>query len=247
MKRNILILIFVFSSAHLFSQNKSVFNIKEVLIDKPKALKEVKVEIKDKEEFYEDENYIITKSCKGEWGGSAWFKNKKSGIIYSCQSSCPKSINKIEGKYIITSSLAHLSGHSEIIMIENPEKLEQYKKPKPRKDENGTSFYYAVDLESKSTQGVKTLWSESKILTLLSFLYNNKLYHVMNIKDMIFVTTLEKNKIVVTDTISKKRIWSHHSVKKINDSHLVLYLGRRSQKNEYLEIKDNNIKLVRYK
>ena len=70
---------------------------------------------------------------------------------------------------------------------------------------------------------------------------------VNSINDVTYITTLENGKLVIVDTISKKRIWSHHTENKISQSHTILYLGRKFQHNEYLEIKGNKITLVRYK
>jgi len=250
MKRKVTLFIFTimfFKYNGTCAQNKSVFEIKEVLIQKPKTRKYHKVEFVEKEILLEDENYLITKSCSGEWGGSIWFKSKKNGIVYSCQSTCVKSINKINGKYIVTNSLSHMNGYSEIIIINDPKKLEQYKKPLVRKDENGTPLLYAGELESKSRKGINVVWSKQDVLTILSFLYNNTLYHIMNINDDIFITTIENSKIVVVDKFSTNRIWSHHTVNKISDNHIFLYLRKNFQKDEYIEIKDNKIKLVTYK
>ncbi|MFT0155921.1 hypothetical protein [Tenacibaculum ascidiaceicola] len=250
MKRKITLLIFtimLLKYNFIYTQNKSVFEIKEILIERPKTRKYHKVEFVEKEKLLEDESYLITKSCSGEWGGSIWFKSKKSGIVYSCQSTCVKSINKINGKYLITNSLSHMNGYSEIIIIDDPKKLEQHKKSSVRKDKKGYSLLSVRELESKSRIGVNVIWSKQGILTILSFLYKNTLYHIMDINDDIFITTIKNSKIVVVDKFSTNRIWSHHTLDKISDNHIFLYLRRNFQKDEYIEIKDNKIKLVTYK
>lgn len=241
----ILNLLFIMSISDLFCQNENTFEVEEIIIEK-KYNKRTKP-TEEKDYFYEDSEYIVTISCSGEWGGSVWFENKKTGIIYSCQSTCPKSINKVDNKYIITNSLAHMSGMSEIIEIENPNQLSIFKKPEPRNDKDGKPFYYAGDMESKSRKGVKSLWSEFETLIILSFLYKNKLYHIATKNGATYLTTLENNELVTVCLISKKRIWSHHTVNKIDKNHTFLYLGRDVYENEYIEIKGSKIKLVRHK
>ncbi len=76
MKRSIIIIFLI-----LFSltncQDKNTFDIQEVLIEK-KFSKRKKSNSTEKETFfYEDKEYLVTKTCRGEWGGSIWFKNKK--------------------------------------------------------------------------------------------------------------------------------------------------------------------------
>jgi len=247
MKKLIPILILTLSLTNSFCQKKNVFEIKEILIERKFDRTKTENNTEKKKVLFEDEQYIIKGTCMGEWGGTTWFENKKTGKIYSCQSTCPKSINKIESKYIITNSLAHMSGYSEIIEVDNPENLDIFEKPKPRKDINGNSIYYAGDFESNSRKGVKVIWSKDETLTLLSFLYKEVLYHVMTFDNSTYLTSIQKGELKIIDKISEKRIWSHHIEKKISKNHTTLFLGRENQKSQYLEIKNNKLKLVRNK
>ncbi|MFK8058640.1 MAG: hypothetical protein AB8B78_00955 [Polaribacter sp.] len=247
MKKIIPILILILSLTNCFCQKKSTFQIEEILIERKFEKVKTKSNFGKKKVFFEDENYIISGTCRGEWGGSVWFENKKTGKIYSCQSACPKSVNKIENNYIITNSLAHMSGYSEIIRVNNPENLDIFKKPKPRKDKNGNSMYFGEDFESKSRKGVKVLWTKDEILTLLSFHYKTTLYHVMTFDNSTYLTKIENGELKTVDKISEKRIWTNNIEKRISESHTILYLGRENQKSQYLEIKNNKLKLVRNK
>lgn len=241
----ILTLLFICSINNFFCQNDKAFEIEEIIIERRYNKKEKIAE--NSNLFYEDSEYIVTKSCSGEWGGSIWFEHKKTGIVYSCRSTCPKSIHKIDNKYVITNSTAHMNGVSEIIEIENPDQLSIFKKPEPRNYKNGKPFYYVGELESKSRKGVKSLWSEHETLIIFSFLYGSKLYHITTKNGATLLTTLKNNKLILVCLISKKEIWSHHSVNKIDENHTFLYLGNEIYENEYIEIKNSKIKLVRYK
>jgi len=139
-----------------------------------------------------------------------------------------------------------MSGSSEIIQIEKPNELSIFEKPVPRGKRNGIDFYYAGDNESKSRKGIKVLWEASEILTYMSFYRNKTLYHIMVKEGKTYLTTLIENKLVIVNLISEKEIWSHNTSYKINENHLILSLGRVNKSNGYLEIKDSNIKLVRY-
>jgi hypothetical protein len=239
--------IIVFCFIKCSKKENTSFNIQEVFMETTFEQKRNPEFIEKDGVFFEDTDYIVNKTCSGEFGGSIWFKNKKTGIEYSCNSTCPKSINKIDNKYIITNSLSHMSGSSEIIQIENPKELSIFEKPKPRGKRDGIDFYYAGDKESKSRKGIKVLWKESDILTYLSFYRNKTLYHIMVKKGKTYLTTLVENKLVIVNLISEKEIWSHNVAYKIDENNLTLSLGRINLSNGYLEIKDNNIKLVRYK
>lgn len=71
---------------------------------------------------------LVSKSCRGEFGGTIKFKSKKTGIEYCCASTCPVVVNKVSGKYIVTNTLAHMRGFSELIeIIGNEITLMRYK------------------------------------------------------------------------------------------------------------------------
>ena len=247
MKKLIAFIILISSLNNSFCQEKNVFEIEEILIKRKFNRTKTENDTDKKKTLFEDEKYIIKGTCMGEWGGTTWFENKKTGKVYSCQSTCPKSVNKIKNKYIITNSLAHMSGYSEIIEVDNPESLEIFEKPKPRKDKNGNSMYYAGDFESKSRKGIKVLWEKDEILTLVSFLYENLLYHIMTFDNKTYLTIIEKGKLKIIDKVSEKSIWSHNIEQRISENHSILYLGRKTDRSQYLEIEDNKLKLVRNK
>lgn len=124
--------------------------------------------------FFEDENDIVSKTCSGEWGGTIKFKNKKTGVEYACGATCPVVVNKISGKYIVTNTLGHLSGFTEIIEIDNPDLTSAFKLNKPLKKGN-VIFRYAGDDEFKSVKGTHKLIDSIGIMTLASFPYAGEL------------------------------------------------------------------------
>lgn len=83
------------------------FDIETILITDSTQFKEPSDFTRYDSVFFQDENYYARRACSGEWGGSIWFKNKRTGIEYSCSATCPVIINKIGEKYIVTNTLAH--------------------------------------------------------------------------------------------------------------------------------------------
>lgn len=84
--------------------------------------------------FFEDEKYIVERSCSGEWGGSIYFINKLNNKKYECTATCPIALNKINNSYVVTASLAHLVGFSQILKIDDPKDLTLFKKKKKEKN-----------------------------------------------------------------------------------------------------------------
>ena len=172
MKTYIFIFLFVLLSCRKESE---VFKFTTETTSKSLA-KELK-QIKNWESYgflFEDENYEIWKSCSGEWGGSVYFKNKKTGKLFATKSICAVSINKINNKYYISNSLSHLFGSSNIMEISNPEKLKPILKLPTFHPEISTSQY-----ETDNSSGTKSLVDSSEVLIRTSFVYNDKLYSIL--------------------------------------------------------------------
>lgn len=73
--------------------------------------------------FYEDENYIVTSKCRGEFGGRIFFKDKKTDVVSIAYATCPVILHKINNKYHLTTSLDHATGFYEIYEIDDPDEL----------------------------------------------------------------------------------------------------------------------------
>src|SRR5690606_24452109 len=73
--------------------------------------------------FFEDENYIVTSECRGEFGGEIYFKNKKTNVTTIGLATCPVIINKLENAYYLTTSLLHGTGFFKFSEISDPDQL----------------------------------------------------------------------------------------------------------------------------
>ncbi|AUC15910.1 hypothetical protein BTO06_12440 [Tenacibaculum sp. SZ-18] len=247
MKSIYILIITLFSLTICKGQDKITFDIKEVFLQKKDFKKRKSDFIKKGGNFYEDKDYIVSKSCSGEWGGSIFFKNKKSGIEYSCSATCPVSVNLIDGKYIVTNSLAHLSGSSDIIEIKNPELMSVFKMPEPREIKNGIKHYYTGDTESKSRKGVKEIWNGFGILTLISFEFKEQLYHIISKDAKTFLATIVESELKIINQISKERIWDYApETFKDEKGNLIVFFNNHSTSG-YIEIIGNEIKVIRTK
>jgi len=197
--------------------------------------------------IFEDSLYIVSKTCSGEWGGTIKFKNKKTSVEYSAASTCPVVVNKMNGKYYITNTLAHLSGLSEILEISNPELMSVFKLPKPRSKKGKTIVRYIGDDESKSIKGTKQLVDSIGVLTLASFQYNRQLYHIVTDYEKTFLTKIDKNRFVTIDTISNMSIWTYDPEVFVNDKgHLSVFFKNQDLEG-ILEIYENQITVRRKK
>ncbi|WP_316789606.1 hypothetical protein [Pedobacter frigoris] len=224
---------------------ENVFIIKEV-IDTTMTKKSPQDFDKVYTAFFEDKDYIVRKTCSGEWGGTVIFKNKKTGIEYCCGSTCPVVVNKMSGKYIVTNTLAHMIGFSEIIEIENPDSMNIFKLSKPRKVK-GKKIRYVGDDESKSIAGTRKLVDTTGVFTLASFLYKEELFHIITDFHKTFLAKIHEGKFVTLNEISNESIWTYNpEVIKTSDGRCVVFFENK-EVNGYVEIFGNEITLMRYK
>ena len=117
----------------------------------PSLLKWVPAEGVKPAPLYEDENYIVTSSSSGEWGGTIFFTSKQDGKIYEGASLSPIQVVRKDGVYYVSNALEHMSGHSTICAIADPQKMAVFKNDRPTAD----SLIHLR--ESTSTQGIKTI------------------------------------------------------------------------------------------
>ena len=197
--------------------------------------------------IFEDSLYIVSKSCSGEWGGTIKFKNKITGIEHSAASTCPVVVNKLNDRYYVTNTLAHLSGFSEILEISNPDSMTVFELPKPRAKKGKRIFRYVGDDESKSTKGTKQLVDSIGVLTLASFPFNGKLYHIVTDFKKTFLTKIEENKFVTIDTVSEKTLWTYNPAVFVSESGHLLVWFENQESEGYLDIFENQITVVRRK
>lgn len=154
---------------------------------------------------------MVRKTSSGEWGGTIWFKNKKSGIERSCNATCPVFVTKFDGKYVVTATLNHLSGFSQIIEIDNPELLTIFKLPKPRKAHSNTLLRYVGDDESKSSKGARVLLDTMRVSILVSLPLNGELYHIITDYKKTHVAKIEHKRFVIIETLSQESFWTYDS------------------------------------
>jgi len=247
MKEIIFIFLTLIIYLNSYGQTEGLFEIKEFIVKDSLQRRTVSDFKRQNSNFYEDENYIVSKTCSGEWGGTIKFKNKRTGVETSCSATCPVVVNKLNGKYFVTNTLAHLMGFSELIEIPNPDSLSIFKLPKPRNRKGKTAIRYVGDDESKSTIATRQLVDSIGVLTLASFIYKEQLFHIVTDFQKTFVAKIENKKFVTIDAISKESIWTYDpEVIKTIDDHYVVFFSNETTKG-YLDIYDNKINLIRYK
>jgi hypothetical protein len=165
---------------------------------------------------YEDDNFIITSTCSGEWGGSLYFRDKRTSKLYECQSTCTVNIIKTDNKYSITASLSHLSGSVNIFEIEDPLKLKVYNRDYLQKKRDAAKkkhqLYVGIigDDESNSKQGTIQLIDSIGIISPISFKYGSQIYYIVEKYKNVTIDIIQDKKLVPVDDLTSLNIWSDY-------------------------------------
>ncbi len=154
------------------------------------------VEIKKTDDrVFEDERFYVTFLDFGEWGGTIWFKDKKTGNEYEIASSDPI-INKFNGNYYVTTG-------SKVLVIEDPLKLKICESNSKYKIVESAEWH----MGSQFTKGADTIFvyyaskENSKFYIATAFVLDNQLKYLCVDSNIVFIANIESGKIIATDTI----------------------------------------------
>ncbi|MGH1385266.1 hypothetical protein [Kordia sp.] len=158
--------------------------------------------------FYEDEDYIVSSQCKGEFGGTIFFEHKKTKKIYSCVASCLTSVNKLNNVYYLTSALGHLGASSKILEIKDPTALIEVKKGTPIKNNWWINKGLTHDDLLKGTEKIIDTFG---LLIHDAFIIKNKLYYLNETEisnssygmsmGNVLLSVVKDRKLITVDTI----------------------------------------------
>jgi hypothetical protein len=125
--------------------------------------------------IYEDESYIIERESYGEFGGLVYFRDKATGAKY--EALCPYGIkvNYFQNKYYVTSYLAHLSGFSSIIEIEDPHLLHSASPEQARRTGEIETLPYIQDNKEFLKKGSKVIFNKIGMRIHTTFVHKGRL------------------------------------------------------------------------
>ena len=135
---------------------------------------------------FEDSNFEVYSTCAGEFGGSLLFIDKKNREkVYVLSSTCPKMIDFKDGKYIITSTLAHMSGSASVKILRNPRQLPLFQKDK--------SFSRQISTPDSLLENIIDTFG---LTANIYYPYKNKGFIIFSEYDTAFVGEILKGKII---------------------------------------------------
>jgi hypothetical protein len=133
--------------------------------------------------FYEDEFYDIYATCNGEWGGTIYFKDRKTKISYEASSTCPIVINKIDNEYFVTNFMGHMMGFASVLKITDPTKLEK------------SDLNFERHEGSRYEKGVEVLLDTMGFYISTSFVSDKQLFHLYSDDHGTYIGKIENKKM----------------------------------------------------
>jgi|GEM_PF-1668129 len=193
--------------------------------------------------LYEDEDYIVSAYCYGEFGGGLLFKSKRTDSTYTCQATCVLNILKLHQHYIANCTLAHMAGSARVLEIADPRKMKAL--PINRK-KRGKHPRITVMQGELSTAGTKTLADSVGVHLAGSFLLNERPYFIVTNSENTFLTTIESGRFMTVTKLADFSTWSYDpSVRETPDGHyLFFYKNDKSQ--GYIDVYNTTINVIRY-
>jgi hypothetical protein len=227
------------------AQTVPVFDISQETVDRKAYQSYVDSVEKQRGGFYEDEHYSVKKQCHGEFGGFVTFKNKKTGLQYVCGATCAVSLVKMGKKYVLTNTLAHMVGFSNIVAISNPDSLQRLARPTPKGRKLEQFEYHQKNTTAKV--GLKSLVDTLGVLTMLSFVFQEQLFHLVTDFKNTYVTTITKGRFVTVATIPGISPWCYDPapIRLSNKGWLLSFENNDAE--GFVEVVGNKIRVIRYK
>lgn len=204
--------------------------------------------------LYEDDNYIVSSCCAGEFGGSVYFQNRETDSMFTTPATCANTVFKYGDQYILTNSLGHSSGFTSIVSISEPKHLFPYGTDSTASCNWHTSLFHDASFDNyKSLQkflrrGSEVLLDTLGFQSLISFESNDEvhlMYSEYDSPNSIKISRVANNRMELIDSIAYPWVYSTtHSQHYGN-----LYLNRfrnRDGRTGFILVRDDFVTMVSF-
>jgi hypothetical protein len=157
--------------------------------------------------LFEDEHYVCTRDCHGEFGGTLYFFDKLTKRITRTDATCATTVWKQDGHYQVLTSLAHMLGSAKRGAIQAPELLA----PAPTlRNPFKTWEYDGTDVLPDRT--VQRVFDFSMVLMPGAFRWQNQTFYLVDWRNATFVATVAGNQITIVDPLFNNSLEARYAV-----------------------------------
>lgn len=133
--------------------------------------------------IYEDEQFKVYSTCRGEWGGTVFFQDKKTNELYEGSSTCPIVVNKIGKEYYVTNYMGHMMGFASVNKISDPRKLEK------------SDWNFKRRFGSENVKGIEKVLDTMDFYIPTSFVVRDKLVHIYSDEKGTYIAHIENEQM----------------------------------------------------
>ena len=177
------------------------------------------IPLKKQPKLFEDDKYIIFTDCHGEWGGTVYFYNKSTQIIYFTEATCANTIINRDKKYFVLSDLGHMSGNSDLKEIDNPEKLPTVNENRINKTYKGQALGY-----TDSSRQTKSIFDFYSIQIFSSFPCLGKTFYLTNWRERTFLAEIRDSTLSIVNPLFNDDLYTHRPMTTTYDKSTLINL-----------------------
>jgi hypothetical protein len=193
--------------------------------------------------FYEDDTYRVKAHCMGEFGGSLVFTNKQTSISYTCAATCPVTVLKSHGHYIVSNTLAHMVGFAQVVAIADPTRMKIV--PATTRS-NSKHPIISVAQGELSTIGTQILTDSMRLFISGSFLSDGEAYHIITDFKKTYLAEIINGKFRTIAQIANFSTWSYEpKVICTSNGHSVMFY-KNDKAEGYIDVYNKQVNLFRY-
>ena len=165
------------------------------------------IPLRNQPKLFEDNKYIVFCDCFGEFGGSVYFFNKKTGKIYFTGATCANTVYKKDNKYYILYELGHMGLiNSTLKEIINPDLLTPISIEEVRKGTRGR-YGYSANLNAS-----RIIFSLDPITFSSTFNYKGRTVYLTTNLERTFLAEKENDSIKIVNPLFNSEIAMHYPV-----------------------------------
>ncbi len=191
---------------------------------------------REEKPLYSDAMYTVVSTCSGEFGGSLYFVDRKTGKKFACSAACPVMVNRTDTSYIVTVSLAHLMGSTEILEIKYPDQMREYNYIPPR----GRKVFVGEN-ESHSRQGIKVLAHSMGAITIGTFQIEKEILHIVTNFHQTYICRIRNGAFETIQQLADKSFGSYKNENWSNRDGVVWSFFLNHEHNGMMRIAGRNI------
>jgi len=208
------------------------------------------VPFKNRPKLFEDSLYIAFCDCHGEWGGTAYFYNKKTKNIHFTEATCAKTIFKKNDTYFILSELGHMIGNTDLKSVLNPSELpiiepknvgKMYIDYYKNGEFKSSMAWGCLDKSGKSN----TVFDYSGMLIFSTFVYQGIEIYMVHCNERTFFAEIENNSIKIVNPLFNNDLYTHETVTTNYDKIILInlstYYGGKELEKSCMLIVDNQL------